>query len=293
LGSLLRLGPAQREAIANELRDHLDERVAELTARGLEREEAISRALEEFGDAARLAADFSQVFWSRKRRWIMRCTMGSLVAVAAAVLVALALWPNRDVPTATSPAVAQETKAGAEAAPSPATEAAALAAVDKAEDDLDAKTAAKLRVRVPVEFVDTPLSDVLYCLADMGDVQFYVRRSKLDDIGVAPDVPITINLRDVPLEMVLELVLEQAGDLAYTVENGIILITTQEEAETRLEVRVYNVRDLLTMKDPARDVVGKIAPSPAAGEGMEGGMGPGCRWDGVVLICRPSKPNSI
>ncbi len=45
LSRFLRLKPDQRGEIADELRDHLAERLEELTAEGLSREEAIQRAL--------------------------------------------------------------------------------------------------------------------------------------------------------------------------------------------------------------------------------------------------------
>ena len=58
LSGLLRLSPAQREAIASELRDHLEERLDELLAQGVSRQKAIETALEEFGDATGLAGEF-------------------------------------------------------------------------------------------------------------------------------------------------------------------------------------------------------------------------------------------
>ncbi|MGW8256700.1 MAG: permease prefix domain 1-containing protein, partial [Thermoguttaceae bacterium] len=61
LSRLLRLKATEREAIAEELRSHLEERVATLTAEGIEPARAISMALAEFGDAAALAAEFTAV----------------------------------------------------------------------------------------------------------------------------------------------------------------------------------------------------------------------------------------
>ena len=55
LNRLLRLSSSEREAIANELCDHLEERLTELLSQGVPRYKAIETALEEFGDAAGLA----------------------------------------------------------------------------------------------------------------------------------------------------------------------------------------------------------------------------------------------
>src|SRR5438552_12305069 len=94
IGRLLRLSAAQREAIGAELRDHFESRLTELTARGLSHEAAVQIALEEFGDAAGLAAQFSRIAQTRKRRLIMRCTLASATALAAALVVAISLWPE-------------------------------------------------------------------------------------------------------------------------------------------------------------------------------------------------------
>ena len=85
LAKLLRLDGQQREAIAGELRAHLEDRLDELLARGVPRDEAVKLALEEFGDAAGLAAEFGSISRNRRRRWLMRVTTFSAAAI---VLVA-------------------------------------------------------------------------------------------------------------------------------------------------------------------------------------------------------------
>src|SRR5262249_35987350 len=89
----LRLKAPQRAEIADELRDHLEARLQELAARGMAREEAIRAALEEFGDAAELANHFTQVAHIRTRRLIMRYTIGTVLALSLAIVVATAFWP--------------------------------------------------------------------------------------------------------------------------------------------------------------------------------------------------------
>ena len=55
MAKFLRLRSRQKDALADELRDHLESRLDELLAQGKTREQAVSIALEEFGDAAVLA----------------------------------------------------------------------------------------------------------------------------------------------------------------------------------------------------------------------------------------------
>ncbi len=71
LAGLLRLSAKQRDEISGELRDHFEERVGELTARGVSRDEAIQTTLAEFGDAAGLAAAFFHVSRKRRKRWFL------------------------------------------------------------------------------------------------------------------------------------------------------------------------------------------------------------------------------
>src|SRR5260370_13428595 len=104
LSRFLRLKPAQRDEIADELRDHLEERLEELAARGLSRGEAIKAALDEFGDAAELAQHFTQAAHIRRRRLILRYTVGTVAALAASLLIAAAFWPES--PQAPSPRIA-------------------------------------------------------------------------------------------------------------------------------------------------------------------------------------------
>src|SRR5260221_7993869 len=93
LSRFLRLKTAQRGEIADEMRDHLEARLEELTARGLSRGEAIAAALDEFGDAAELANHFTQVAHIRKRRLIMRVTFGGVAVFATSLLIATSFWP--------------------------------------------------------------------------------------------------------------------------------------------------------------------------------------------------------
>ena len=112
LAGLLRLGDKQRKEIAEELRAHLEDRLEELVAQGVPRNEAVQRALSEFGDAAGLAAQFATISRGRKRRWLMRVTT---ISVAAMVLIAAGIvtfWPGRNAGPGPAAAVAQGTRPG-------------------------------------------------------------------------------------------------------------------------------------------------------------------------------------
>ncbi len=98
---LLRLKPTQRDAIATELRDHLESRLEELTAKGVDRDTAIQRALDEFGDAAALGHDLTAPHRHQFRRRMMQTSLTAAAVAAVVVLGVTALLPTR------SPAVRQ------------------------------------------------------------------------------------------------------------------------------------------------------------------------------------------
>ncbi|MCA9143099.1 MAG: STN domain-containing protein [Planctomycetaceae bacterium] len=235
LSGLLRLSPAQREAIASELRDHLEERLDELLAQGVSRQKAIETALEEFGDATGLAGEFVQIFQRQRRRWMMRMTFGTAVVIAAIALTTSALWPEGQPGPAPGRLIAQnKSKSASDHAP----------VLSPSLTDADMRTKANLTLRIDVDYLELPFEDVLGDLGEQADLQFHIRAKYLDDNAISTDFPVTISLKDVAAETALELILDQA-ELKYFVRDGVILVTTEEDAESIAEVRVYNCRDLL------------------------------------------------
>ncbi|MEM6394060.1 MAG: permease prefix domain 1-containing protein [Planctomycetota bacterium] len=94
MAKLLRLSPGQRDAIAGELRDHLESRLAELRELGVERDEAVRRALDEFGDMAVLSDDLARPQRDLKRRRLMQTSFATAALAAIAVLITTSLLPS-------------------------------------------------------------------------------------------------------------------------------------------------------------------------------------------------------
>jgi hypothetical protein len=238
LSRLLRLRAKERESIEEELRSHLEERLAALTAEGIEPARAVSMALAEFGDAAALAAEFTAVSRYYKRRWIMRLTVGSIAASIIMAAVLVSYWPAGPVNLTQNSALAQQGEKVKETpAPDP-------------ELDANAQTRAKLNKLIGAEFAEQPLSIVLDYVADKINVQFHMDMKALSQSGVTSDTPITFNLKNVPAEMVLRLILRDigdhtSGDCTYYLDNGVIIVTTTDEADTRSETQVYRIDDLI------------------------------------------------
>lgn len=257
---LLRIAPQQREQVAEEFRTHMEDRLEELLAKGMDREGAVKLALEEFGDAAGLAAQIASISQGRRKRWIMRIGTISVVGLAAAVLLAVAFWP--DGAQVKAPQVVAQT-GGAAGAPE-----AGASAPGRSEPLIEEK----LAQRIDVEYPEVPFKEVLEDLKERAGIQMYVNSKAIKNaVPDALEASITINLKQVRLDMLLDLLLEQAGDdsLAYVERDGILIISTSEALSGASEVKVYNCRDLLAMA------------SPVPGGGMM--MGPGGMMDGHMM----------
>lgn len=99
-----------------------------------------------------------------------------------------------------------------------------------------------------LEFVETPLQDVVDYLSDQHKVLIVLDKKSLSDVGIAVDQPLTANLRDVSLRSALGLMLEQV-DLTWTIRHDALVITTPEPSEGSMAAKVYDVADLVTCRD--------------------------------------------
>ncbi len=262
LTRLLRLGTRQRQAIVEELQSHLEARYEDLVNEGVEPREAASRALAEFGDAAALAAELST--WSRlkRRRRLMRWTTGTLVGTLMLALAVVGLWQDRPSPWGGSPVMAQQ-----ESAKSPAPQA----------DDPDEALWRSLEKRLDIEMQDLAIDDALAYLSDVAGIQYYYERRAIENAGVDLETcKVSLNLKNIPAEMALRLILEQA-ELVYSIENGVVIVTTPEGLRERaLVVRVYRVDDLVEARrrDPPAMSSGE-EPAGGAGAGLSGPVAQG------------------
>jgi hypothetical protein len=253
LSRLLRLRATERESIEEELRSHLEERLAALTAQGIEPARAISMALADFGDAAALAAEFTAVSRFYKRRWIMRLSVGSIAASIIMAAVLVSYWPFGPMQLNQSMAQAQQGE-----------KVKQTTAPDPEKLDANAQTRAKLEKLISAHFEDTPLSKVLDYEANNINVQFHLDKKVLADSGITSDTPVTFHLNDVPAEMVLRRILRDFGDITYYLDNGVIIVTTTDEANCRLETQVYRIDDLIYSPPAAinKDTTGLFAQKP-------------------------------
>jgi len=94
-----------------------------------------------------------------------------------------------------------------------------------------------------LEFIETPLEDVISFLRDQHDIPIEIDTRALDDVGIGTDTPITRNIKGIRLRSALWLLLRDL-DLNYIIQNDVMLITTPEVAGSLVETHVYGLQRL-------------------------------------------------
>jgi len=139
------------------------------------------------------------------------------------------------------------------------------ASVDLSESGpAERKIRTALEEETKVEFVETPLQDVLDFLRDQHDIEIQLDSKALDDDAIAQDTPISMDIKGISLRSALRLMLEPLN-LTYVIKNEVLQITTKTKAETDLATKVY----------PVADLVVPITSGGGQGLGLTGAMGGG------------------
>jgi RNA polymerase sigma factor (sigma-70 family) len=106
---------------------------------------------------------------------------------------------------------------------------------------------AELDKDTTVEFIETPLADIVHFLRDLHGFPIVLDTAALDAAGIGTDEPITLSLTGVSLRSMLRLMLRPLG-LDYVIRDEVMQITSIEAAEGMLETRVYELRHLPTIE---------------------------------------------
>ncbi len=129
-------------------------------------------------------------------------------------------------------------------AASPAANAAGRASVDNGLGWLSANANAitqidaKLNDMTQMTYIELPLEEAVKTISEMHDLQVIIDRRAIEEIGLSPDQPVNIDVKDVTLESALNLMLRDL-DLTVDVNNEVMLVTTIDVAEQNPTLRVY------------------------------------------------------
>jgi len=147
------------------------------------------------------------------------------------------------------------------------------ASVDlQARGEAEEKITQALDEQTTIEFIETPLRDVVEYLKDFHDIEIQLDQRALEDIGLGPETPITRNLKGITLRSALNLMLKEL-DLTYYIKNEVLNITTPEVVESELTTKVYPVADLVLPIPQAQSVGGFGGLGGGGGGGAGGGGG--------------------
>ena len=284
IGKLLKLTREQRDQIWVELQDHLRMRVADLTSEGVSKPDAISQALEEFGDAAVMAKNFQTVINLKRRRWIMRFATFSIVGTFLAAVLSMALWPdnarfgtpNHSIARATATDVGSDSKTDVPVV---------LGLSEATKRNLVAEEALK-RI-ISLNYDARPFIEIKEELEKLTGLNFLLSSSAQDD-SLTSDEPIDFRMNDLPLNKALQLML-RTKNATYMIDEGVVVIISLDDAENDHwhRLKLFDCRELVLVLPKSY---------PMSFQSLGGGLGGGGVFrlapfgDAGVTQKHPSEP---
>lgn len=101
----------------------------------------------------------------------------------------------------------------------------------------------KLQDTITVDFEQTSLEQAVRELARISQIDIRLEKVALEDAGISVRSPVTLKLKDQPLQIALRVMLEEFGSM-WILRDGAIWVTTREEAALIQKTAVFDVRDL-------------------------------------------------
>ena len=173
---------------------------------------------------------------------------------------------------------------------------------DLPESKPDAVAREKLAAIVPeIRFDDARLSDAIDALRAKMGINIFVNWKSLAIEHIGRETPITLHLKDRALSTALDLVLAVAtpdgNKLGYSVDEGVIDVSTKDDLARNTSTRVYDVRGLL-QAEPKKDRAARVTAlikflrrqvEPDSWKGAGGGCGAIIERSGNLIITQTPK----
>ncbi|QNN24212.1 hypothetical protein HED60_18695 [Planctomycetales bacterium ZRK34] len=146
-----------------------------------------------------------------------------------------------------------------------------------ADSEVNRRIMEKLKQPIPVTFDGNRLENVIEYLRNVTGVDFFVNWRALEGAGIEPGTTVTLQLASVPGDKALQLILDQVGGdlvpLGYTVDDGVVTISTQENLGKNTVFQTYDIRDLV-VQAPSFDTAPDFdLTAISRGRGSGGGGG--------------------
>jgi hypothetical protein len=115
-------------------------------------------------------------------------------------------------------------------------------------------------LKTPLQYEDQPLNEILSTLQEEYDLPILIDHRAFESVAISPDIEVTVNLRNISLRSALNLILRQPAldGIVHTIDNEVLMITTEDYANDRLVVAVHRVDDLV--KDEVNYAPGQPGP---------------------------------
>ncbi len=168
------------------------------------------------------------------RQWKLVIMAGFLLTIASCGMAQEPASPSTPDPAA----AATEASASAEDADRPSQ------TIGPELSKAEAKIAKALDTPTPLEFFETPLTDIAAFLAEYHDIAVRFDERALEDAGIALDMPITFQVDKIKLRNALKLMLGKK-DLGVHIRHEALFITTYDYLRNEVSTQVYSIYDLL------------------------------------------------
>ncbi len=162
---------------------------------------------------------------------------------------------------------------------------------DRGEDEADAALQAQLDRHLPeLRFNANALSDVIDFLRDVTGANIYVDWPALERASIAKDAQVTARLRDIKFSKAMELIFKSVeGEddehkLGYTLDDGVITISTRKELNKNVITRRYDINDLLFVAPDYNNAPDLSLQNASQGQSGGGGGGGGGGQQGQGLF---------
>src|SRR6185503_19075525 len=100
-----------------------------------------------------------------------------------------------------------------------------------------------------LNFDAVAFADVVDFLRDVSGANIFVNWKALEAAGVDRTAPVTARLRNIKFSKALTIILDSVSGgtvpLGYTIDDGVITISTGEDLDRNVITRVYDTRDLI------------------------------------------------
>jgi type II secretory pathway component GspD/PulD (secretin)/tetratricopeptide (TPR) repeat protein len=155
-------------------------------------------------------------------------------------------------------------------------------ALEFAESEANQAVLATLEdTRMPVEFADNAFEDVVAFIGATTNIDIDVDWDSLAEIGVDPDSPVDLTLKNVTVATLLDRVIAKVSDpdlpAGWAIMDGILTIASDEVLRKNTVLEIYDIRDLIFEVpnfDNAPQFNLQSAIQSASGGGGGGGQSP-------------------